>query len=92
MSTTGDVITATFREDGRVEVDLGGDLDLGCCGCEASALHDELAALGVRLSLKKVRCRLPVAERVRAKAAGTCRWDVANFTKQDGDFGKEGER
>lgn len=59
-------------EDDNVTIDFGGDLDNGCCGCEAQALNDKLKKLGIDLKLKKVFCRLPVAERIKAKMEGRC--------------------
>ena len=94
-----EIITVLVADGGRVEIDLAGALDERCCGCEASALHRELASLGVQLKLKKVGCRLSVAERLQAKLTGTCRWEVANVVRQEAayaarrlDSGKESGR
>lgn len=74
---------AISASDGLLTIDLGGALDDACCGCEAVALHDELANLGVVLKLKGVNCRLSVEERIKAKATGLCRWRVANPLKEN---------
>lgn len=76
-------IDVTVKGDGSVLIDLGGDLDAGCCGCEASAFHEELGRLGLRLRLKRVCCRLPETERLAAKLQGKCRWNLANPLKSD---------
>lgn len=76
-------IDVTVQPDGEVLIDLGGDLDLGCCGCEANQLHQQLAGLGVELKLRGVHCRLPETERAAAKLSGMCRWKIANPLKKD---------
>ena len=60
------------RESSKVTIDLGGDLDNGCCGGEASRLNKALADLGVSLELDNVHCRLPVLQRIKAKASEEC--------------------
>ena len=58
--------------DGRMTIDLGGGFNGSCCGCPAAALSAELAAYGIELELKTVRCRLPVAQQEQAKKDGHC--------------------
>lgn len=60
---------------GKITIDLGGDHDLGCCGCAAKEIEEELTKLGIKLNFCAVYCRLPVVERVRAKLSGECNMD-----------------
>lgn len=67
------VIDLTFNpNDGQLQIDLGGDLDNGCCGCEAQKLKKALAELGLETESVGVYCRLPVSQRIAAKVKGEC--------------------
>ncbi|MBI3633734.1 MAG: hypothetical protein HY226_05605 [Candidatus Vogelbacteria bacterium] len=66
-------IDVTVEPGGKILVDLGGDLDKGCCGCEANEINERLKRLGVETNICGVFCRLPIAQRIKAKIAGICK-------------------
>ena len=66
------IAVAINRKTGVITVDLGGDYDLGCCGCPARELEERHAKKGIELTLRGVYCRLPVKDRVVAKLSGKC--------------------
>lgn len=65
-------ISIKIKNDDTLSIDLGGDLNRGCCGCEARHISEELEKLGVRLKIQRINCRLPVQQRIMAKASGEC--------------------
>lgn len=65
-------IDVVVKDDGTMSIDLGGDLDRGCCGVEAFRLNEALLRLGVEVKIEGVLCRLSSVERMAAKAAGEC--------------------
>lgn len=65
-------IAVKVQNSGNLTIDLGGDLDNGCCGGEAGRLNNILKEYGLEVNLQSVFCRLPTAQRVAAKFAGKC--------------------
>jgi len=81
-------IDIIIGKEGLVSIDLGGELDKSCCGCEASTLIQDLKKMGITLKQNRVHCRLPLSERIRAKAIGVCNFTIANPLKADSELAK----
>lgn len=79
-------ITVTIQGDNTIYIDLGGALDLGCCGCPAAELEENLRELGLDLKCVDVHCRLPVMERVVAKVGGICNMNPLLQSNELADF------
>lgn len=76
-------IAVQLNQRGIISVDLGGELDNRCCGAESKRLRKELRALGLKMKLERVRCRLPVSQRIQAKVCRTC---ILNPLKADANL------
>jgi len=81
------IITAVVDDNtGNMIIDLGGELDKGCCGCPTKQLHEELSELGVELECIDVHCRLPIKERIAAKLGGICPFNPFLQSERLADF------
>lgn len=77
------IIRIQLDGEGTVTIDFGGELDDGCCGPESKRLSQALRALGLKMKLNGVRCRLPISQRIKAKLCGTC---ILNPLKADANL------